>query len=222
MVSATSSPSSSRPDSADVERMRFGELTVTFDDQVLRPREWTTAQSEWAADLLTESPEGPVLELCAGVGQIGLLAIACRPRNLLLVDANPRACELARRNAEEAGLGHLVEVRHGRLEHAVRPEEQFVGVIADPPWVPSDEVRHYPEDPTSAIDGGLAGLDIARACIEVAHDHVVDGGWLLMQLGTPSQAEELTEWSRRKGLELEQTELRAFERGVLLRLERHH
>jgi release factor glutamine methyltransferase len=201
----------------DLQQLRFGELTIGFDHQVLRPREWTTAQSRWAADLLSTSPEGPVLELCAGVGQIGLLAVWKQPRELVMVDANARACELARRNADEAGLSG-VEVRHGRLEESLGPDEWFVGVIADPPWVPRDSVDRYPEDPTSAIDGGPEGLDVALACIEVAARHLVAGGWLLLQLGTRDQAGKLAAAAARH--DLKRVELREYDRGVVLQLTR--
>ena len=69
----------------------FGHLVITWDDRVLEPRSWTEAQSMWAAELLTGAPEGPVLELCAGAGQIGLLTIALAPCRLVCVDLDPAA-----------------------------------------------------------------------------------------------------------------------------------
>ena len=102
----------------------FGELDIAYDDRVLEPREWTAAQSGWAAELMTVAPGGPVLELCAGAGHIGLLAVAASGRRLLCVDANPVACDYARANADAAGLADLVEVREGRLEEALAPEER--------------------------------------------------------------------------------------------------
>ena len=77
----------------DVEQVRtevieFGSLSIQFDDRVLRPRRWTTAQSAWASALLDGAPEGPVLELCAGVGHIGLLAMTGQSRPLVLVDSS--------------------------------------------------------------------------------------------------------------------------------------
>ena len=196
--------------------MRFGELSIAFDDQVLRPREWTTAQSEWAAVLAAASPAGPLLELCAGVGQIGLLAVAREPRDLVMVDANPRACELARRNVDEARLASRGDIRNARLEEALGPRERFVGVIADPPWVPHNDVGRYPEDPTTAIDGGPEGLDVARACIEVAAGHLEPRGWLLLQLGSSHQANTLAGWAKPLGVHL--LEIREYERGVLVHL----
>ena len=53
---------------------RFGPLDIEYDERVLEPRAWTLAQSEWAAQLLTGAGDEPLLELCAGAGQIGLAA----------------------------------------------------------------------------------------------------------------------------------------------------
>ncbi len=126
------------------EHLAFGTLTIAYDDRVLRPREWTAAQSDWAADLMTTAPGGTVLELCAGAGHIGLLAVAASGRRLLCVDANPVACDYARANAVAAGMAERVEVREGRLEEALAPEETFPVIIADPPWVPREQTRATP------------------------------------------------------------------------------
>ena len=40
----------------------FGALTIAFDERVLRPREWTVAQSEWAADLMAQDPNVELVE----------------------------------------------------------------------------------------------------------------------------------------------------------------
>lgn len=171
--------------------MPFGPLEIEYDERVLRPRPWTEQQGRWAAELLAAAPPGPVLELCCGAGHIGLLAIALEPRPLVAVDDAEAACGYARSNAVAAGLGHLVDVRRARLEQALAPEESFVLVVADPPWVPSPEVGRHPQDPSSAIDGGPDGLDVARACLRVAAAHLAPGGQVLVQLGSRAQASAL-------------------------------
>src|SRR5687768_10930515 len=141
----------------------FGHLPITFDDRVLAPREWTVTQSIWAAELLRQLPRpASVLELCAGAGQIGLLALALSgptAHRLVSVDVNPAACAFARHNAATAGLNHQVDVREGPMEKVLGAEERFALVIADPPWVDRARVPLYPEDPVIAIDGGCDGLD---------------------------------------------------------------
>lgn len=173
--------------------IRFGHLDIDFDDRVLRPRPWTARQSEWAAELLADLPDGPVLELCSGAGQIGLLTVALQERPLVCVDANPVACDFTRANADRAGLGHLVEVREGDMEHAMDPEERFSLVIADPPWVPTAQVERYPEDPRLAIDGGEDGMLIAKMCLATIERHLSPGGAAVLQLGTTAQAQRVLE-----------------------------
>jgi release factor glutamine methyltransferase len=197
----------------------FGSLRIAYDERVLQPRAWTAAQSIWAAELLREGPPGPVLELCAGAGQIGLLAIATEPRPLVAVDLNPVACDYARRNAENAGLGELVEVREGAIDQTLDPTERFALVIADPPWVRRAETGRYPEDPLLAIDGGEDGLDVAWACVAAASTHLLPGGAALLQLGTVAQADTIRAGLASYG-DLELVEVRFFDRGVLVRLDR--
>jgi methylase of polypeptide subunit release factors len=171
--------------------MTYGSLQIAYDDRVLTPRPWTTMQAEWAADVLETAPDGPVLELCAGAGQIGLLAISRRSRPLVCVDDSPAACAYARRNAEAAGLAGLVEVRERDLAKPAGPDERFILVLADPPWVPSAETGRWPADPPAAIDGGPDGLDVARICLRVAAPLLLPGGAVLIQLGTRDQAAAL-------------------------------
>lgn len=201
----------------ELEETAFGHLTIRYDDRVLRPRGWTAAQSTWAAELARQAPAGPVLELCAGAGQIGLLAVALEPRRLVCVDVNPAAAELVGLNATAAGLADLVEVRTAPMDEALADDERFAVVIADPPWVPHAAIGRFPEDPPLAIDGGEDGLDLARTCVAVAARHLAPGGSALVQLGSPEQAAVLTA-DLPAGLTA--GEVREFERGVVLRLDR--
>ena len=202
------------------EHLAFGPLTIAFDERVLRPREWTAAQSAWAAELMATAPPDPVLELCSGAGHIGLLAVLVSSRPLVCVDASAAACDYARANAVAAGIADRVEVREGRLETAVRDDELFPVVIADPPWVPAADTGRFPEDPLTAIDGGADGLDVARACLAVVDRHLAPGGSAVLQVGTTAQVDVLaSEPSFAEG-RLAVVEVRQEERGVLVRIDR--
>jgi methylase of polypeptide subunit release factors len=197
----------------------FGGLSIAYDDRVLTPRRWTTMQSYWAAELLRDSPPGRVLELCAGAGHIGLLTVALAPRDLVMVDVNPHACDFARRNADANRLVASVDVRHGDLQDVIPADEGFAGIIADPPWVPSAGIDRFPDDPVVAIDGGADGLELAWSCLEVMSRHLLRGGWGILQLGTEAQAERVAERCATQELGLEVRETRGYDdRGVLVRL----
>jgi methylase of polypeptide subunit release factors len=206
------------------EVMSFGHLDIQYDPAVLKPRPWTEEQSAWAAKLLDELPAGDVLELCAGVGQIGLLAVSGTSRHLVQVDADARACELARANAATAlgtGGAWSVEVRQRSLDSAVRPGEPFVLVIADPPWVRSEDVGSHPDDPTSAIDGGVDGLEAVRACLEIIGVHLTDDGAAVLQVADRSQVEAVREHvDRRPHLRLTVVDHRVLPEGALVHLTR--
>lgn len=209
-------PHSSAP-TTEVATTRFGELDISYDSRVLAPREWTLAQSDWASELLPLAPAGKVLELCTGVGHIGLHAVLHSARALVAVDDNPAACDHARHNAAQAGLADRVEVRQGRLDDVLADGERFAMVVADPPWVPTDVVRLFPEDPVHAIDGGPDGLELTRTCLAVAGEHLLPEGVLLLQVG-PDQEDAVGREAADHGLHL--SEVRRFgDRGCLLKLD---
>jgi methylase of polypeptide subunit release factors len=172
-----------------VRTVRFGPVTIAHDDDVLEPRPWTLAQSAWAIDLAAEVPAGPILELCAGVGHIGLVVARATGRGLVQVEASAHAAGLAARNAATNGIDS--DVRTGDLDAALRAGERFPLVLADPPYVPSDRTEQHPEDPRSAIDGGDDGLDVARRCLAVAGAHLAPDGAVLLQLLDLGQAATL-------------------------------
>jgi methylase of polypeptide subunit release factors len=194
----------------------FEGLQIEYDDRVLEPRPWTAQQSRWAAELITAAPPGPVLELCSGAGHIGLLAVTLAPRSLVCVDADTTACDYLRRNAAHAGI--RVDVREGRMDEVLDADERFAVVIADPPWVSSDEVERYPEDPLLAIDGGSDGLDVVRACLDVIDGHLADGGHALLQTGPDQPGAVSALVAAYDGLTVR--EVRVAERGALVRIDR--
>lgn len=169
------------------EVAHFGDLEILWDRRVLRPRPWTTAQSHWAAALAARCPEGPMLELCCGAGQIGLLAASLTGRPLIQVDRDPVAAAYVRRNAAATGVPS--DVREASFTDALAPEEKVALVILDPPWVPSDRVTEHPDDPVGAIDGGVEGTDQLVLGLGVALRHLLPGGHVVAQVGDLDQVD---------------------------------
>ncbi|WP_375475639.1 methyltransferase [uncultured Jatrophihabitans sp.] len=172
---------------AGPRQLQFGPLQIEYDERVLAPRPWTFAQSSWAAELAPTLPAGPILELCAGAGHIGLAAAVLADRDLIQVDANPAAVAYAIANAARSGWSERAEARAGQLQHALAAGESFPLIIADPPYLPSADVKQWPDDPVLAIDGGEDGLALVRDCLAVAAAHLAPGGELLLQVAGPQQ-----------------------------------
>ncbi|GAA4918294.1 methyltransferase [Nesterenkonia rhizosphaerae] len=202
-----------------MQQLTFRGLSIAFDNQVLEPRPWTQAQSAWAAELLKAAPAGPVLELCAGVGHIGLGAVRDLDRELVMVDINPAAERFALANAAANGLTSRVEFRRDRIDAALGTDERFGLIVADPPWVPSANTTMFPEDPLIAIDGGDDGLDLARTCVDLIDRHLSTGGSGLLQVGSTAQAQTIADYAAEN---LKVAETRVYERGVLVHLVREN
>ena len=200
-------------------RQVFGPIVVRYDARVLVPRPWTLLQSEWAAELAADAGVGPVLELCAGAGQIGLAAAVLSGRHLVQVEADPVAAGYAEINAALAGAANRVEIRIADLGSAFGANERFPLIIADPPYLPSARVSRWPDDPPTAIDGGPDGLDLVRVCLQVAHRHLCPGAALLLQVAGTAQAQAVVELLRADttlALEYCETRHHDHERAVML------
>lgn len=130
-----------------------------------------------------------MLELCAGVGHIGLVVARDTGRSLVQVDVDPDACALARANAATAGIDS--DVRCGEIDEVLRDGERFRIIVADPPYIESSDTDQFGDDPELAIDGGDDGLAVARRCLAAIARHLDTDGCAVLQLGGPAQAAEL-------------------------------
>ena len=196
--------------------IRFGPIDVDYDARILVPRPWTLTQSRWAAELATGGA-GPILELCAGAGHIGLAAAVLADRDLVQVDRDPVAVEYAAANARRAGWGDRIEIREASLADALRPDESFDVILADPPYLPTDATTRWPDDPLGAIDGGSDGLDLIRTCLHLAGEHLADRGSMLLQVAGRTQADQVDRLLRGLAARLSVHALRAVddERAVM-------
>lgn len=171
--------------------IEFGPVDVAFDCTVLRPRPWTLAQSEWAAEL---AEGNTMLELGSGAGQIGLAAAALSGCGVVQVDRDPAACRWAVYNAARNGYSEVVVQRCGEASEVLGVDERFDVVIADPPYVPSADVYRFPEDPLGAIDGGLDGLDCVRSFVTALEPHLAPEASVVIQVRGPDQVDQLDTW----------------------------
>ncbi len=197
----------------------FGGLRVAVADGVLAPRSWTLLQSEWAAELSPTCGPGPIVELFAGAGHIGLEAARRCGRSAVLVDADVDACVLARATAHHNHLGERVEVRCAPVAEAFEPGDDPALLLADPPYVPTHEVGRFGDDPPAAIDGGRDGLRLVRAAIVACHPRLAVDVPLLVQVRGLAQAAEVSRWFERHpdlGLEVAEVRAAGTDRAVAL------
>jgi len=145
-------------------RRGFRRLELAVDPRVLIPR----PETELLVELALELSPGSVLDVGTGSGAIALAIADELPQcAVTAVDTSAAALELARENAERAGLTSRVELALGTLPPA---QGGFELVVANLPYVSEaewnglqPEVREW--EPREALLAGADGLDAIRAVV---------------------------------------------------------
>ena len=181
-----------------MKRWAFRHLDVLVDYRVLIPRPETEVVVQVALDLASEMTSKSktklrIADLGTGSGVIGLSLASELPRGsteIWLTDLSADALEVARANL--AGLGLIngdVRVAQGSWFSALpsKLKNSFDLVVSNPPYVafydPSVESSVRNHEPHLALFAGADGLDAYREIISQAHDWLVTGGWLVLEIG---------------------------------------
>ncbi|MDD3537397.1 MAG: peptide chain release factor N(5)-glutamine methyltransferase [Bacillota bacterium] len=171
----------------------FMGIPLTVNESVLIPRQDTELLAEEALKELSRLTRflkhHKVLDLCTGSGALAI-ALAKLDHNVRVTatDLSSEALEVARKNAEAAGVADAIRFCRGDLFEAVKGQGPFELILSNPPYIASDvidtlavEIRDH--EPRMALDGGADGLDLIRRILKDAPDHLKPGGLLLMEIG---------------------------------------
>ena len=175
-----------------VGRTGFRYLDLLVEPGVFVPRPETETVAGHAiaeATQLAEAAQTPrIVDLCCGTGAIALAVATEVPgAQVVAVDLDPHAVDLTRRNA--AAVGATLDIRQGDVRDPTLLAD-LAGtvdvVVANPPYIPPDQVPNDPEvrdhDPDRALyGGGPDGLDTPRAVITAALRLLTPGGLLVME-----------------------------------------
>jgi release factor glutamine methyltransferase len=149
-------------------------------------------------DRLEEGRGARVLDLCTGTGAVAI-AVAAQFREragvrILATDWNPQAVRLARRNAEDNGVGGMIEVRRSNLYSALADQERRIDVlVSNPPYVEPAVSEELPVevrlgDPKDALFDPEGGTGFHRRIATRGRDFLVAGGVLAMEIGATQGA----------------------------------
>ena len=176
--------------------------TVEFHGRVFRsdaraliPRPETEALMEL---ILNEPlPENPrFLDVGTGSGIIALtLAGEWTQAHGIALDLSPDALALAQENAAQLNLGERITWIQSDLLSGLDGGERFDLVVANLPYIASDEIptlsREVQHDPRLALDGGPRGTEIIERLIDEIRPFLNPGALLALEIGH-DQAEPLS------------------------------
>jgi release factor glutamine methyltransferase len=130
------------------------------------------------------------LTLCdLGTGS-GCIAVALARElpgaEICALDSSQSALTVAATNARRHGVAERIRFVESDLFAAVGGQ-RFDAIVANPPYVSASDLRcAQPElgwEPRQALDGGVTGLDVIQPLVSAAPDFLVEGGWLVMEIG---------------------------------------
>lgn len=173
-------------------RWGFRRLDLCIDRRALIPRPETELVAELAIELAGAVPAPRlVADLGTGSGAIGLSLAAELPidgTTVWITDSSDDALALARANL--AGLGRParnVRISLGSWFEALPVDQRFDVIVSNPPYValgsPDLEKSVNDWEPASALFAGPDGLDDIYVLIAGAPEHLVGGGWLVLEIG---------------------------------------
>lgn len=188
---------------AIIGEKEFMGLTFKVNEDVLIPRSDTETWLEKVIQYHRNEQGLHVADLGTGSGAILLSFLYyCREDTGVGVDISEKALALAEENGKNLKMDDRVTWRRGDYLTALEEGELFDGILTNPPYIPTGDIRGLAEEvrhePMNALDGGADGLTFYRKLAEGAAEHLKDGGFLAAEFGI-HQAESVVNLLKESG-----------------------
>lgn len=179
---------------AIIGEKEFMGLTFKVNEDVLIPRPDTETWLEKVIQYHRNEQGLTVADLGTGSGAILLSFLYyCREDTGVGVDISDKALALAEENGKNLKMNDRVTWRRGDYLTALEEGELFDGILTNPPYIPTGDIRGLAEEvrhePMNALDGGADGLTFYRKLAEGAAEHLKDGGFLAAEFGIHQAAD---------------------------------
>lgn len=167
-------------------RRGFWTLDLQVNTATLIPRPETELLVEQALARLPADDMVRVADMGTGSGAIALSIASERPlATVMATDLLGPALAVAVKNAQAHGLDNIW-FRRGHW-YAALGADRFDMIVSNPPYIAAGDPHLAQGDlrfePPPALASGADGLDAIREIIAGAHEHLVAGGWLLLEHG---------------------------------------
>lgn len=179
---------------AIIGEKEFMGLTFKVNEDVLIPRPDTETWLEKIIQYHRNEQGLYVADLGTGSGAILLSFLYyCKEDTGVGVDISEKALAVAEENGKTLKMDDWVTWRRGDYLTALEEEELFDGILTNPPYIPTGDIRGLAEEvrhePMNALDGGADGLTFYRKLAEGAAEHLKDGGFLAAEFGIHQAAD---------------------------------
>lgn len=163
----------------------FWSLNLKVNTHTLIPRPDTERLVELALERLPTQAARQIVDLGTGSGAIALVIASERPLcRVLAIDQSAEALAIAQQNASRLQLANVAFLQGSWLNGM---QQRFDMIVSNPPYIRDDDPHLALGDlrfePRSALTAGADGLNDIRHIVSQAPDHLLPGGWLLLEHG---------------------------------------
>lgn len=128
-----------------------------------------------------------VLDLCTGSGCLAVLAASVFPNAQIdAVDLSMDALAVATRNIDDYNLRSRVRLVSSNLFDALAGQRYDI-ILCNPPYVTTESMDQLPpeyrHEPQMALAGGHDGMDLVRHILQEAHNYLMPGGSMFVEVG---------------------------------------
>lgn len=165
----------------------FFSLPFAVSPAVLVPRPETEGLVIRAIDLCREAEAPRIADVGTGSGAVAVAIAKHLPRaRITATDISAAALAVARDNAARHEVDDRIEfVECDLLPAGAGPWDV---IVSNPPYVREDEFASLPDDvrlhePKTALVAGPTGVEVVARLAAEAARRLVDGGWLVVEIG---------------------------------------
>ncbi len=195
-----------------VGQKEFFSLRLSVSPAVLIPRPDSEMVVVECLSLARRLLRPRILDLGTGSGNLAIaLAHNLPSAEVVAVDVNAEALAVARANAERHHLADRIRFLLGDLlEPLSRETPPFDFIVSNPPYIPSADIPSLPVgvrnfEPHVALDGGPDGFAVFDRIVAEAPGFLADGGFLILEIGSPQERQARERLGRRPEFELGST-----------------
>ncbi|MEG2079947.1 MAG: peptide chain release factor N(5)-glutamine methyltransferase [Oscillospiraceae bacterium] len=166
----------------------FMDLTFNVGKGVLIPRPETEILVDLADELLRQTSEKVVYDLCAGTGCVGLTIAKHNPNaKVYLFEKYENALRFTNENLDNLKLSNAKVIKCDILDGLLGDLQKPDIIISNPPYIKSDEIKNLQievkNEPLTALDGGIDGLHFYKAIKEKWASLLKNDGILIFECG---------------------------------------
>lgn len=163
----------------------FMKLNFFVDENVLIPQPDTEILVEKALELIKDSKNISILDLCTGSGAIAIsIKKYMNNVNMYASDISKKALNIARLNAKNNDT-EIQFIESNMFENI--KNLKFDIIVSNPPYIETDAIINLPKDvqnePILALDGGLDGLTYYKIIRDNGYSFLKNNGKILIEIG---------------------------------------